>query len=61
MSFGTPSPFPVNRNKMIFPINAIIALVAQFTTLEPGDLIAAGSSSEVLQKQVFRSGEEVNR
>jgi 2-keto-4-pentenoate hydratase/2-oxohepta-3-ene-1,7-dioic acid hydratase in catechol pathway len=32
---------------MIFPVNAIIAYVAQFMTLEPGDLIATGTPSGV--------------
>jgi 2-keto-4-pentenoate hydratase/2-oxohepta-3-ene-1,7-dioic acid hydratase in catechol pathway len=32
---------------MIFPVNVIIAYVAQFMTLEPGDLIATGTPSGV--------------
>lgn len=32
---------------LIFPINVIIAYVAQFMTLEPGDLIATGTPSGV--------------
>jgi 2-keto-4-pentenoate hydratase/2-oxohepta-3-ene-1,7-dioic acid hydratase in catechol pathway len=32
---------------MIFPVNAIIAFVTQFMTLEPGDLIATGTPSGV--------------
>jgi 2-keto-4-pentenoate hydratase/2-oxohepta-3-ene-1,7-dioic acid hydratase in catechol pathway len=32
---------------MIFPVNAIIAFVSQFMTLEPGDLIATGTPSGV--------------
>lgn len=33
--------------EMIFPVNAIIAYVTQFMTLEPGDLIATGTPSGV--------------
>jgi 2-keto-4-pentenoate hydratase/2-oxohepta-3-ene-1,7-dioic acid hydratase in catechol pathway len=33
--------------EMIFPVNAIIAFVTQFMTLEPGDLIATGTPSGV--------------
>src|SRR5262249_5197605 len=37
---------------MIFPVNAIIAYVTQFMTLEPGDLIATGTPSGVGPMQV---------
>jgi 2-keto-4-pentenoate hydratase/2-oxohepta-3-ene-1,7-dioic acid hydratase in catechol pathway len=38
--------------EMIFPVNAIIAYVTQFMTLEPGDLIATGTPSGVGPMQV---------
>ena len=38
--------------EMIFPVNAIIAYVTQFMTLEPGDLIATGTPSGVGPMQI---------
>jgi 2-keto-4-pentenoate hydratase/2-oxohepta-3-ene-1,7-dioic acid hydratase in catechol pathway len=40
---------------MIFPVNAIIAYVTRFMTLEPGDLIATGTPSGVGPMQVGSS------